>query len=159
MRDRSAIIGISILAVLVLLVGLLRNLGFVHTGPSKTGTIMANLRLIEGAKQVWALDHHQTGPVAVTKEDLAPYLTHPPYVNGFPKPVAGEQYTIGLLTESPEAELTHELGQMPKGTRFLLAETNEGIILPNPQGGANGGQPAHLETNRTPAAAAPRRSP
>jgi hypothetical protein len=159
MRDRSAIIGISVLAVLVLLVGLLRNLRFVHTGPSKTGTIMANLRLIDGAKQVWAFDHHQTGAVAVTKEDIAPYLTHPPYVKGWPKPVAGERYTIGLLTESPEAELTRDLGQLPKGTRFLLTETNGGMILPNPQGGANGGQPVHLETNRTPAAAASRRSP
>jgi hypothetical protein len=159
MRDRTAIVGISILVGIVLLVGLVPNLPFASSGPSKTGTILQNLRLIDGAKQVWAFDHHQTGAVALTKEDLAPYLTHRPHLNGWVKPVAGERYTIGLLTEPPEAELTRGLGQLPAGTRFFLNETNDGMILPNPQGGTNGRQPFGSATNRASAAAAPRRSP
>ena len=90
MRDRSAIAGVSILVGLVLLVLLVGKLNFVRSGPSKTGTIIHNLRLIDGAKQQWALEHHQTGAVAISKEDLVPYLKRPPYLDGWVKPVAGE---------------------------------------------------------------------
>src|ERR1035441_10197186 len=81
MRDRSAIVGISILVGLVLLVWLVGKLNFVRSGPSKTGTIIHNLRLIDGAKQEWALEHHQTGAVAISEEDLVPYLKRPPHLN------------------------------------------------------------------------------
>ena len=157
MRDRSAIVGISILVGLVLLVWLVGKLNFVRSGPSKTGTIIHNLRLIDGAKQEWALEHHQTGAVAISKDDLVPYLKRPPHLDGWVKPVAGERYTIKLLTESPEAQLTRDLGHLPEGTRFLLTESNDAIVLP--QGGADGRQPLSSDTNRTSAAAASRRSP
>jgi hypothetical protein len=40
-----------------------------------------------------------------------------------------------------------------------LKKYYKGGAQPNPQGGANGEQPSASDTNRTPAAAAPRRSP
>jgi hypothetical protein len=153
MRDRRAIAGISILVGVVLLVWLPRKLSFVRSGPSKAATIIHNLRLIDGAKQEWALEHHQTGAVAVTKEDLAPYLKRPPHLNGWVKPVASERYTIKLLTEPPEAELTRELGHLPKGTRFVLHEPDDPVVLPNPEHSADGSQPFRSLTDSTSSAA------
>jgi len=60
----------------------------------------------------------------------------------------GERYTIKLLTESPEAELTRGLGPLPRGTRFLLNETNDTVIPPNPQARADERQSVAPETNR-----------
>jgi hypothetical protein len=59
---------------------------FVHTGPGdrRIGAIANNLRILEGAKEQWALEHHATNGTLLTADDLAPYLR-----NGeLPNPVA-----------------------------------------------------------------------
>ena len=98
---------------------------FVRSGPSKTGWIVNNLRQLDGAKQQWGLDHGKTGAVMVTEEDVAPYL------RSF-KPAAGERYILKALSESPEAQLTREVGGNPKGS-VLRLDTNGAaeVILPN----------------------------
>ena len=131
MRDRSAIAGLCMVMGSVLLVWVAGKRNFVSSGPSKTSTILYNLRLIDGAKQQWALEHHPAGAVVPTREDLAPYLKRPPHLNGWVNPVADERYTIKRLTESPEAELIAQLGQLARGTRFVLSESNDTVILPN----------------------------
>ena len=137
---RSAIVGVGILLGLVLLVYMVQKVSFVHSGRSKTSTIIHNLRLIDRAKQQWALEHHQTGNVAVRKEDLTPYLKRPPYLDGWVKPVAGEIYTARALPEFPEAELTQELGNWPRGTRLLLNESNFTVVLPDDRAEGTGGR-------------------
>jgi hypothetical protein len=105
----------------------------VRSDPSKTSIIIFNLRQLDGAKQQWALDHGRTGPVVVSEQDIAVYLK-----GGGNRPVAGERYILNLLTQSPEAELTHEALGHPQGTRFRLSATNDyEIVLPNKPHSAN----------------------
>ena len=128
-----------IVCILVVCVGcLVASLGVPNyvnhnSGPSKTSIIIFNLRQLDGAKQQWALDHGRTGSVVVTEQDIAIYLKR-----GGIRPVAGERYILNLLTQSPEAELTHKALGRPQGTRFRLGATNDyEIVLPNKPHSAN----------------------
>ena len=126
-----------VICILVVCVGcLVASLSMPHhvrSGPSKTSIIIFNLRQLDGAKQQWALDHGRTGPVVVSEQDIAVYLK-----GGGNRPVAGERYILNLLTQSPEAELTHEALGHPQGTRFRLSATNDyEIVLPNKPHSAN----------------------
>ncbi len=80
---------------------------FVNRGqrPSKN-QIINNLRQLDGAKEQWALENHQTGLVTVTRADLAPYLKE-----GWLRDVAGEAYVINPNGVSPVAVLTKDLGE------------------------------------------------
>ena len=92
---------------------------------SKIHAIVSNLQQLEGAVQMWGIDHHQTGAVAVTWEDLAPYLKADRNVHGGMKSEAGEVYVLKTLTQSPEAVLTRKLGDWPKGTVLRLGTNGE----------------------------------
>lgn len=107
---------------------------FISSPHSKTLVIINNLRQLDGAIQMWALDHGQTGAVLVTKQDLAPYLTHPPHLDGWVKPVAGERYILKGLYEPPEAELTRDLEGRPKGSVLRLSTNGFDVILPGQSG-------------------------
>jgi hypothetical protein len=104
---------------------LLSTRNHVGGGPNKTSGIIYRLRLIDGAKGQWGLEHHQTGAALPTKEDLIPYLggifKTDADADAWMKPVAGEHYNIKTLAEVPEAELTHDLEGRPKGTVIRLA--------------------------------------
>ena len=104
---------------------------YVGGGHSKTVGIEHNLRQLDGAVQQWGIDHHQTGAVVVTWENVAPYLKAAPEVHSGMKPVDGEVYVVKDLMHSPEAVLTRKLGERPKGTVLRLG-TNGAleIILP-----------------------------
>jgi hypothetical protein len=120
--------------LLCCLVGVVTSLcvpGFVRSGPSKTAGIAYNLRQLDTAIQQWALDHGRTGGVAVTKEDVAPYLKRLSNPNGWVKPVAGERYILRTVGESPEANLTRECNGRPKGTVFRLG-TNANLEITPP---------------------------
>src|ERR1035437_2586410 len=67
---------------------------FVTRGSNKTHAIESNLRQLDGAVAYWGIEHHQTGAVAVTWKDVAPYLKADPEVNGGMKSVAGEVYVL-----------------------------------------------------------------
>ena len=134
----SALIKGAIIACFVVWAGYVTCVpDFTRSGPSKTNGVMNNLRRLDAAKQIWALEHGQTNAAAVpTMEDLAPYLRGPRDGEGLDattgiKPVAGERYFIKSLAESPEAELMRELDGRPKGTVFRMA-TNvaDEIVLP-----------------------------
>lgn len=73
---------------------------------SSKNQIINNLRQLDGAKEQWALENHQTGLVAVAREDLAPY-----FKNGRVQDVAGEVYVINPNGVSPVAVLTKDLGE------------------------------------------------
>jgi len=104
----------------VVLLGLLVCIpNFIGDGTSKLNAIISNLRVLDGAKQQWALDHHRTDAFAVTREDVAEYMGVSPQ-KGWVQPVTGERYALRALTEMPEAELTREVEGLPKGTRIRL---------------------------------------
>jgi hypothetical protein len=113
---------------------------FVESNRSETHLIAQNLLQLDGAVQQWALDHSRPDAAVVTKQDVAPYLQRLRH-NGWVKSVAGELYTLGTVTNSPQAVLTQELGGRPKGTIFRLG-TNGAleIILPNKRSGVDAGR-------------------
>jgi hypothetical protein len=100
---------------------------------SKTNEIINNLRQLDGAVQQWGLDHHQTGVVAVTWGDLAPYLKDRCDQHGWVKSVDGEVYVLKGLAQSPEVVLTRKLGDRPKGTVLRFgANGDDQWSLPHP---------------------------
>ena len=65
-----------------------------------------NLRMIDGAKQQWALEHSKKGDDVPTAADLTPY-----FKNGvFPVCLSGGTYTIGAVTNPPTCSIPgHQL--------------------------------------------------
>jgi hypothetical protein len=122
--------------------------------------ITDNLRQIQGAKEQWAYEHHETNDIAMARQKLEGMFGARGY-DAFVRPVAHERYTINTLWKPAEAELTRKVdGYYPRGTLVRLGtNARVEIILPNQQGRANGRQPLSSDTNRTSAAAASRRSP
>ena len=104
---------------------------------------------------MWAADHHATGSVQITEQDLAPYLHRPAGSTGLVAPVVGEQYRANVLGAGPEAELTHPLGnRFPKGTIIRLRENPPppyDVILPNRSLQPSGAKRPARETNTVPA--------
>jgi hypothetical protein len=103
---------------------------FVRSGTSKTNAIVNNLRQLDGAKEQWVLDHGRTAAVMVTMHDIAAYVSHLLAKDGSVRAIAGERYRLNALTESPEAQLTHEVDDQPKGTVIRLGTNNIEIISP-----------------------------
>jgi hypothetical protein len=104
-----------------------------HGGSSKTNAIVNNLRQLDGAVQYWGIQHQETGAVAVTWEDIAPYIKTEFEVHRGMKPVAGEVYVLKALTQSPEVVLTRTLDGRPKGTVLRFGTNGDlQIILPKP---------------------------
>lgn len=122
-EERSPFERISLVLMLVSLALLVLALvGGRQDTRSPTRRIINNLRQIDAAKAQWALEHHQTGAVALSRQDIGRYIGAPGH--GWIRPAARENYTIGLLTEPPEAELTRPVSGLPKGTRVRLNSTN-----------------------------------
>jgi hypothetical protein len=66
------------------------------------------LRQLEGAKQLWALDHQKETNTVPTFTDLAPYLK-----GGMPVCRAGGVYQINAVGERPTCSIpTHTLGSL-----------------------------------------------
>ena len=63
-----------------------------------------NLRLIDGAKQLWALEHNKTETNVPTWEDLKPYLCG---TNNLPLPTcpSGGTYTLGSVSNVPTCSI------------------------------------------------------
>ncbi len=127
---------------------------------AKLPQIISNLRQLDLSKEMWASDHSATAGALVSEQDLAKYLGPRVSSTGLVVSVDSETYSLNPIGTPPEARLEKSIGRFPKGM-LMRWSTNGGceILLPNPQGGANGWQPLHSGTNRTSAAAATRRSP
>ena len=67
-----------------------------------------NLRMIDGAKQQWALDNKKSDNDTPTPEDLKPFLPN----KQFPVCPAGGNYTINRLADPPQCSQTDH--QFPK---------------------------------------------
>lgn len=67
-----------------------------------------NLRILDGAKQQWALEKAKTDEDTPTKEELLPYLH-----NKFPVCPAGGVYTIRSVAERPTCSIEgHEIPEL-----------------------------------------------
>ena len=148
-----------VFGLVFIIANLLPSLG--GGGKPKLPQIIGNLRQIYLAKEMWAADHAATNGAAVSEPDLVQYLRPRPGSTGLVASVDGEFYRPNAIGTPPEARLERPFGtRFPSGT-LVRWSTNAGceILLPNPQGGANGWQPLSSLSKRTSGAAAPRRSP
>ncbi|MDW8381313.1 MAG: type II secretion system protein [Verrucomicrobiota bacterium] len=107
-RRTSAFTLVEIMIV-VAIIGLLAAIAipnFVRARTQSQATAcINNLRLIDGAKQQWALENNQ-GPTAVPDEqDITPYLGRA--AGGtYPTCPANGQYTIGAVNVKPTCSIT-----------------------------------------------------
>jgi hypothetical protein len=123
----------------------------------KLPRVVMNLMQIDLAKQMWASEHAAANGAVVTEQQLIDRLRLPGRT-GLVAVVDSEIYRVNAIGTPPEALLERPFGpRFPKGT-LLRWSTNAGceILLPNPQGGANGWQPLYSGTSRMSPAAAPR---
>jgi len=77
-----------------------------------------NLRIIESAKEDWAMEHNKTNGADVTWDDLRDYSLGPGPSSGFiPKCPDGGIYIIGKVGEKPRCSIggiAHTLPDYPK---------------------------------------------
>jgi hypothetical protein len=72
-------------------------------GRGQASLCINNLRLIDSAKQQWALENNKKSTDTPTMEDLKPYLAGP---NGnFPKCPDGGEYILGSVGEMPRCTI------------------------------------------------------
>jgi len=64
---------------------------------ANTAACINNLRIIDGAKQQWALEHQKTGSALLTAADIAPYMRS----NTLPTCPAGGVYTLNPVALPP----------------------------------------------------------
>ena len=74
---------------------------------AQKNAIRSNLRMIDGAKEQWALENKKATGAKVTEADLADYIR-----GGKVRSVIGETYEINPISTSPEAKLPN--GQVLK---------------------------------------------
>jgi hypothetical protein len=75
---------------------------------SQQNACISNLRLIDSAKQQWALENKKSDTDTPTREDLRPFLR----IKAFPVCPAGGTYTINQASQKPEC--SHEGHSLPE---------------------------------------------
>jgi type II secretory pathway pseudopilin PulG len=78
-----------------------------------------NLRMLEGAKEQWALENRKNSGDAVSESDVAPYLPGKKL-----KPIAGEEYTINPVGTAPTAKIATAWNGHPAGTQISTADAS-----------------------------------
>ena len=68
---------------------------------AQTNACIQNLRIIDGAKQQWALENKREKTDTPTENDLKPYL----HLDEFPRCRTGGTYTIGTVSEPPACSI------------------------------------------------------
>jgi competence protein ComGC len=68
-----------LIVIVALLAAVFLRPQYVHNGaPSDANTCINNLRMIDGAKGQWAMDHHKQNSDTPTGSDLQPYMGRGP---------------------------------------------------------------------------------
>jgi hypothetical protein len=103
MKESRAVLS----ALVVVSVGVLTALvvpKFIRGETSPKNNCINNLRVIDGAKQMWASEHKRSEGDVPTWADLKPYLTRPGYENLVKCPLGGA-YTIGAVSNLPSCSI------------------------------------------------------
>jgi len=99
--------------IVVAIVGLLASIALPSWHRARENaqlqTIANNLRLLESAKQQWALDNKKSATDTVTTTDMVPYLKN----NTIPQPVVGESYQSATVADLITAQFTGTLLDKP----------------------------------------------
>lgn len=83
---------------------------------AQLNAIINNLRLIESAKEQWALEARQGAGALPADTDVAPYLKR----NTLPVPIVGETYNVNPVGELPTAIIPVRLGTIAPGGTVSL---------------------------------------
>lgn len=107
--------------IVVAIIGLLAAMAIPNLGKNRDtarlNVIYNNLRIIEGAKLQWAMDHKKGHGDVPSEEDIAKYMKG----EKFPPPDAvGETYHINPIGESPSAVTRVQLGDYKAGDTIIL---------------------------------------
>lgn len=94
------------LLVLICAVDLLATSGFHRVYAfSPTNACVNNLRIIDAAKQQWALENNKTANDTPTWADILPFLGSPGKTTSIPKCPEGGQYILGKIGEEPKCSI------------------------------------------------------
>lgn len=77
--------------------------------------IQQNLRKIDAAKNLWALENSKGNGATVTSDELKPY-------DGSPKAIAGETYSVNPIGTPPTATLSGKLWTNGPNSTISLPE-------------------------------------
>ena len=89
---------------------------------SQSNTVINNLRMLDSAKQQWALEHRKSGADVPTLNDITPYLGRGS--EGLPPSVLGETYNLGKVAEPVTADL--DGAQARKSFAFMAKQPSRG---------------------------------
>jgi hypothetical protein len=82
---------------------------------AQKNAIISNLRMLDGAKEQWALENKKTPGTKVTEVDISPYLK-----SGKVKAVVGETYELNAIGSAPHAIVPVAVGGQPAGSKITL---------------------------------------
>jgi|SRR6267143_3166779 len=105
-----------VMAIIGLLAGISTPSVLKARDTSQLNAIINNLRLIESAKEQWALDTRQGTGVVPADTDVAPFLK----LNAMPTPIVGETYNINPVGQLADATTPVKLGTIPVGGTISL---------------------------------------
>lgn len=77
---------------------------------TQENSIVSNLRVIQSAKDQWAIANGKATTDTPVNTDLEPYFEQ----NTFPASVAGETYSVGSVGTNPHADLASPLSGMTR---------------------------------------------
>jgi len=77
---------------------------------AQRNTVINNLRIIEGAKDQWAIENRKSDGAGVTERDLETYIR-----GGRVRPIVGETYSINPVGQPATAKAPVRLGEYPAG--------------------------------------------
>jgi len=98
---------------------------------ARSNSIINNLRLVNGAKQQWALENHKPDDAEPTMEDLKQYLGRGGQ-EGLGS-VAGEKYVPGKVSEAPKVEASVSQARKMFGPQVVSrGEVRDGKVVISP---------------------------
>src|SRR2546425_2430732 len=101
LREWSWVVELGVVAAAIMLLAAITIPNFTRARESASAnSVLNNLRLLEGAKDQWALENKKSGDDVVTLGDLKDYLR-----GGVVRPVQGENYNVGRVSDPITAEV------------------------------------------------------
>jgi competence protein ComGC len=108
-RRAFGFLEISVLVLVIAFIVLVSVPNYVGSRISPSNACINNLRIIDAAKQEWAIENKITnGETVVTEAQILNYLGR---VGKMPKCPSGGKYTIGKLSEVPTCSLGTNISQ------------------------------------------------
>jgi Mg-chelatase subunit ChlD len=110
-REWSWLVPLSAVAVAIMILAAITIPNFTKARENaQVNSVLNNLRILEGAKDQWALENKKSGNDVVTLGDLKDYLK-----GGAVRPVQGEHYNVGRVSDPVTADVDASLAKKTFG--------------------------------------------